>query len=69
MRVPTNRVGLHAECFLRNRIAGQLRRIVHPLVPTDDLCQISVRRRPSLMVGDVSLRLQPYTNTNNLESL
>ena len=69
MRVPTNRAARRAECFPHNQIAGQLRRIARPLALTDDLCQISEQRHPSLMVGDVPLRLQPYTNTNNLESL
>lgn len=62
MRVPTNRVARHAGCSPHNQIA-------RPLALTDDLCQISVRRHPSLMVGDVPLRLRARINPNSSEPL
>ena len=69
MRVPTNRAARRAECFPHNQIAGQLRRIARPLALTDDLCQISVRRHPTQMAGDVPLKLRARTNPNSSESL
>lgn len=62
MRVPTDHVELHEECFPHNQIA-------RPLALTDGLCQISVRRRPTRMAGDDPLRLRARINPNSSEPL